>query len=87
MAVTVRLLTDAVGAEISGVDLRRLSDADFAAIERAWHSHSVILLRGQKLRDDDLLAFSRRFGELDPPFGSAEQRCLQFGFELPDLMT
>ena len=34
MAVTVRPVTEAVGAEISGVDLRRLSDADFAAIER-----------------------------------------------------
>ena len=30
MAVTVRPVTEAVGAEISGVDLRRLSDQDFA---------------------------------------------------------
>jgi len=27
----------------------------------------VLLFRGQKLGDDDLLAFSRRFGDLDPP--------------------
>ena len=67
MTVTVRPLTPAVGAEITGVDLRRLSDADFAAIEHAWHRHSMILLSGQKLTDDDLLAFSHRFGELDPP--------------------
>ena len=65
MTVTVRPLTPAVGAEITGVDLRRLSDADFAAIEHAWHRHSMILLSGQRLTDDDLLAFSRRFGELD----------------------
>jgi alpha-ketoglutarate-dependent taurine dioxygenase len=65
MAVTVRPVTEAVGAEISGVDLRSLNDQDFAAIERAWTRHSMILLRGQQLRDDDLLAFSRRFGELD----------------------
>ena len=55
MAVTVRAVTQAVGAEISGVDLRRLGDSDFAAIERAWTDHSMILLRGQKLGDDDLL--------------------------------
>src|SRR5918995_256072 len=67
MAVTVRPVTEAVGAEISGVDLRCLSDQDFAAIEQAWTRHSMILLRGQQLGDDDLLAFSRRFGELDPP--------------------
>jgi taurine dioxygenase len=60
-------LTPAVGAEIGNVDLTRLSAADFAQIEAAWHRHSVLLFRGQKLSDDDLLAFSRRFGELDPP--------------------
>src|SRR5438093_159951 len=67
MTVAVRPLTEAVGAEILGIDLRRLSDADFAAVERGWHKQSVILGREQKLGDDDLLAFSRRFGELDPP--------------------
>ena len=61
MAVTVRPVTDAVGAEIRGVDLRDLGDEAFAAIERAWYAHSMILLRDQQLSDDDLLAFSRRF--------------------------
>jgi taurine dioxygenase len=56
-----------VGAEISGVDLAALDDAEFAGIERAWHRHSALLFRGQRLGDDDLLGFSRRFGELDPP--------------------
>jgi taurine dioxygenase len=67
MAVTVTPLTPAVGAEISGVNLALLSDAEFTLIEQAWHRHSALLFRGQTLTDDDLLAFSRRFGELDPP--------------------
>jgi len=67
MSVTVKPLTSAVGAEIKNVDLRTLSEQEFAQIENAWHRHSVLLLRGQTLSDDDLLAFSRRFGELDPP--------------------
>jgi taurine dioxygenase len=54
-----------VGAEIQEVDLRRISDADFAAIHRAWNDHSVLLFRGQKLTDEDLIAFSKRFGDLD----------------------
>lgn len=54
-----------LGAEIRGVDLRRLADAEFAAIHRAWNDRSVLLFRGQQLTDDDLIAFSRRFGELD----------------------
>jgi taurine dioxygenase len=67
MALAVTPLTPKVGAEISGADLGRLGDAEFAEIERAWHRHSALLFRGQRLSDDDLLRFSRRFGELDPP--------------------
>ena len=67
MSLTITKLTPAVGAEISGVDLSRLSDAEFSQIEQAWNRHSALLFRDQKLTDDDLLAFSRRFGELDPP--------------------
>ena len=67
MSLTITKLTPAVGAEVSGVDLARLNDAEFAAIEQAWNRYSALLFRDQKLTDDDLLAFSRRFGELDPP--------------------
>jgi len=67
MSMTLTPLTPAVGAEIAHVDLASLSAAEFAQIEAAWHRHSVLLFRGQKLSDDDLLAFSRRFGDLDPP--------------------
>ena len=55
----------ALGAEVRGVDLRDLDASQFAALERAWHDHQVILVRGQTLSDGDLIAFSRRFGDLD----------------------
>jgi taurine dioxygenase len=55
----------ALGAEIRGVDLRRIDDAAFAAVHRAWVDHQVLLFRGQSLNDDELIAFSRRFGALD----------------------
>src|SRR5215469_347961 len=54
-----------LGAEISGIDLRTVSSADFAAIQQAWHDHSVLLFRDQQLTDEDLIVFSRRFGDLD----------------------
>jgi taurine dioxygenase len=76
-------LTPAVGAEIGGVDLARLSDADFAVLERAWHEHAVLLIRGQNLGDDDLLAFSRRLGPLDPPPNQERGRISPPGF--PDI--
>ena len=34
-------------------------------MHRAWLDHQVLLFRGQTLDDDDMIAFSRRFGELD----------------------
>src|SRR5262249_41178356 len=67
MPLAVTPITPAVGAEVSNVDLRSLTDGEFAQIEQAWNRHAVLLFRGQTLSDDDLLAFSRRFGELDPP--------------------
>ncbi|HLG48752.1 MAG TPA: TauD/TfdA family dioxygenase [Reyranella sp.] len=83
MAVTVRPLSAAVGVELLGVDLRQMSEADFRAVEEAWHEHSVILLRDQKLNDDHLLAFSRRFGELDPPPNQERGRISPPGY--PDI--
>jgi taurine dioxygenase len=54
-----------LGAEIRGVDLRSITDAGFAAIHKAWNDYSVLLFRAQRLNDDELIAFSRCFGELD----------------------
>ena len=54
-----------LGAEIQGVDLRTIEADDFARVYRAWLDHSVLLFRGQTLDDDDLIAFSERFGDLD----------------------
>jgi taurine dioxygenase len=54
-----------LGAEIRGIDLRTLDGDAFDAIHRAWLDHQVLLVRDQRLSDQDLIAFSRRFGELD----------------------
>src|SRR5918992_1990053 len=56
-----------VGAELRNIDLARASAAEIAAIKQAWYRHDVLVFRRQKLTDDDLLAFSRHFGTLDPP--------------------
>jgi alpha-ketoglutarate-dependent taurine dioxygenase len=61
----VRRVDAVLGAEIHGVDVRAINDDTFAAIERAWLDHQVLLFREQALGDADLVSFSRRFGELD----------------------
>ena len=63
--VRVRPLGAVIGADIEGVDLAKLDDATFAAIERAWSEHLVLRFRGQTLTDLDLMNFSRRIGTLD----------------------
>ena len=64
-AMSVRRTSAVLGAEIDGVDVRALEDSSFAAIHRAWLDHQVLLFRDQALSDEDLVAFSRRFGALD----------------------
>jgi taurine dioxygenase len=61
----VVLTGSALGATVGGVDLRDLHDAVFALIMQAWHNHSVLLFRDQTLNDQELIAFSRRLGDLD----------------------
>lgn len=66
MAIVVRPLGGALGADIEGVDLSRpLAAADFAALQRAWLDHLVLRFRGQRLSDEQLAAYSRNFGALD----------------------
>ncbi len=59
--------TGTVGAEVQDVDLASARAAQIEAIKQAWYRHDVLVFRNQELTDDDLLAFSRHFGELDPP--------------------
>jgi taurine dioxygenase len=56
----------ALGADIDGVDLAgALTPEVVGAIGRAWGDHLVLRFRGQRLSDEDLMRFSRQFGELD----------------------
>ncbi len=64
--IEVHPVSSHIGAEIRGIDLSQpLSDDEFSAIYRAWLDHHVLLFRDQSLTDPQLIAFSRRFGELD----------------------
>ena len=64
-AIEVLTLTPTLGAELRGVDLAALDDGQAAAVRDAFERYGAILVRGQRLGSDDLVAFSRRFGPLD----------------------
>jgi taurine dioxygenase len=63
--VTVTRVGVHLGAEISGVDLRKpLSDAEHKAIDAALVENELIIFRDQDVTSEQLMAFGRRFGEL-----------------------
>ena len=68
MTLSIRNLDAALGAEIAGVDVSGpLPQSDIDAIESAWRERLVVVMHGQNLSDPQLIAFSKNFGELDPP--------------------
>lgn len=61
----VEPLDAALGAEVSGLDLRDpLSTAQVAAILQAWRKHLVLVFRGQQLTTEDQRRFASNFGTL-----------------------
>lgn len=59
-------LTDAVGAEITDINLSEsLNENSFIKIKNALHQSGVIVFHDQALDEEQLLAFSRRFGPLE----------------------
>lgn len=65
----VRPYAGSLGAEVHGVDLRKVDEETFAEIRRASADHLVLFFRGQSLEPGDLEAFSGRLGPFgDDPF-------------------
>ena len=54
-------------AVVDDIDLSHpLNDEDFAAVEMAFETYGVIVFPAQNITDDQQIAFSRRFGPLEP---------------------
>jgi taurine dioxygenase len=63
--VTVKPVVKSLGAQVDCGDVRRLDDAAFRQVYQALLDHLVIRIRGQQLSDPELIAFGKRFGDLD----------------------
>ena len=65
-AFEINQLTPAIGAELSGISLaEELPDNIIADIRQALLDHKVIFFRDQHLSQEELLAFAKRFGDLE----------------------
>ena len=65
MAIPVRKCDAALGAEIVFDLSRPIDQATFAEIEGIFHDNIVVFYRDQHLTNEQHIAFSRRFGELE----------------------
>ena len=66
MPVTIRPLTPAFAGEVGGVDCTKpLAPDEVAAIETGMDRYAVLVFRDQDLSDDQQIAFTRHFGELE----------------------
>jgi taurine dioxygenase len=82
MALVVKPLSPALGAEIVGLDLSKDLSADTVAeVIAAWHQHLILLFRGQTLSEDEQIRFAEHFGALQkrgrPPEARSEASKLQ----------
>lgn len=64
--ITVQPCSEAVGAEIGGVDIAAgVSDDQMTELRRAFADHGVIFLRGQDISPDQHEAFAERWGPIN----------------------
>jgi taurine dioxygenase len=64
-SIAVSPVSGALGAEVSGIDLRQpLDDQTFGELHRAWMEHQVLFFRDQDLTRDQHKALGQRFGAL-----------------------
>jgi alpha-ketoglutarate-dependent 2,4-dichlorophenoxyacetate dioxygenase len=66
MAVAIRPLHPVFVGEVAGVDCREpLGTAEVAAIDAGMDEYAVLVLRDQNISDEEQIAFTRHFGELE----------------------
>ncbi len=73
--IEIRPFHAALGAEISGVSLGRLDEADFERVQAAFLEHLTLVFRGQEITPAQQVAFTERFGPARPhPLGTRAHR-------------
>jgi alpha-ketoglutarate-dependent 2,4-dichlorophenoxyacetate dioxygenase len=66
MPIAIHQMLPSFAGEVTGVDCAQpLTPADVAAIEASMDQYAVLVFRNQPLQDDQQIAFTRHFGELE----------------------
>jgi alpha-ketoglutarate-dependent 2,4-dichlorophenoxyacetate dioxygenase len=66
MSISIRQLHPVFVGEVAGIDCRKpLNPAEVAAIEAGMGKYAVLVFRDQNITDEQQIAFTRHFGELE----------------------
>ena len=65
MQPTISPLDASFGAVVTDVDLAKLDDESWHAIEDAFHDHGCLIFPAQHLTEEAQIAFALRFGEME----------------------
>jgi alpha-ketoglutarate-dependent 2,4-dichlorophenoxyacetate dioxygenase len=88
MGVTIRQLHPLFVGEVDGLDLRRpLSKDEVAAIVAGMDRYAVLVFHGQDITDEQQVAFSRNFGQIERSIGSnvTKDHERRLSFDLADV--
>jgi alpha-ketoglutarate-dependent 2,4-dichlorophenoxyacetate dioxygenase len=70
MAISIRPIHPVFAGEVSGVDLRQpLTPSEVAAIDAGMDRYAVLVFHGQNITDEQQIAFTRNFGEIENSYG------------------
>ncbi len=70
MAIAIRQIHPVFVGEVSGVDLRQtLAPDEVAAIEAGMDRYAVLVFHDQNITDEQQIAFTRNFGEIESSAG------------------
>ncbi|MEL6737969.1 MAG: TauD/TfdA family dioxygenase [Pseudomonadota bacterium] len=64
--IETKPICEGFGADVTGIDLATIDDAEFETVYQAWLDYGVLRFKGQHLDKDSLQSFSQRFGPLEP---------------------
>ncbi|HEY1795076.1 MAG TPA: TauD/TfdA family dioxygenase [Stellaceae bacterium] len=64
--VQIRKMGEQIGVEVSDIDVKTMSNAEWNRIYQAWLDHNVMCVRGQDLTIPDFIRYSERFGPVTP---------------------
>lgn len=67
MALQITPIKPCIGAVVTGISIHEgIDDETFARIARAFEEHSVLVFPDQPVTDDEQVAFTERFGPIEP---------------------